>query len=51
MVWNDGAHNRVAIDTSSMHKPGSNKGLLADFTPLTDFDIERQYGTFSSADA
>lgn len=56
VVWNDGTHNRVAIDTSDMHVPSSDdspdiKGALEVFTPLTDFDIERQYGTFSAEDA
>lgn len=50
-MWNDGTHNRVAIDTSDMYELGSEEGLLADFTPLTDFDIERQFGTFSAVDA
>ena len=51
MVWHDGTRNRVAVDTSDMYPPGSDKGLLADFTPLADFDAERKWGTFSAADA
>ncbi|KAK9786061.1 hypothetical protein WJX73_002387 [Symbiochloris irregularis] len=55
VVWHDGTHNRVAIDTSDMHVPSPDdsphKGKLQDFVPLTDFDIERQYGTFSAEDA
>ena len=55
VVWHDGTHNRVAIDTSDMYDSSTddspNKGALENFTPLTDFDIERQYGTFSAEDA
>lgn len=50
-MWHDGTHHRVAIDTSALYPLGTHKGLLEDFTPLTDFDIERQYGTFSAEDA
>lgn len=50
VVWHDGTHWRAAIDTSDMHEPGSGKGLLADFKPLTNYKAERQYGTFSAQD-
>ena len=35
---------------SSSSSGGSSKGLLADFTPLADFAVERQYGVFSDRD-
>ena len=50
VVWHDGMHWRAAIDTSDMHEPGSGKGLLADFKPLTNYKAERQFGTFSPQD-
>ena len=50
VVWHDGSHWRAAIDTSDMYEPDSDKGLLKDFKPLTNYKIERQYGTFSSED-
>ncbi|GAB4814120.1 hypothetical protein N2152v2_001166 [Parachlorella kessleri] len=51
VVWHDGSAWRAAIDTSDMYEPGSDQGLLADFTPLTNYQAERQYATFSSEDA
>lgn len=33
-----------------MHEPGSGKGLLADFQPLTNYKAEHQHGTFSPQD-
>ena len=33
-----------------MHEPGSGKGLLANFVPLTNYKSERQHGTFSAQD-
>ena len=50
VVWHDGTHWRAAVDTSDMHEPGSGKGLLADFKPLTNYKAERQFGTFSAQD-
>lgn len=65
VVWHDGSTWRVALDTSDMYTTydsssssstdvtsSSNKpqGLLADFTPLADFAVERQYGVFSEQD-
>lgn len=33
-----------------MYEQGSDKGRLADFSPLTNYKTERQYGTFSAQD-
>lgn len=49
VVWNDGSLWRVALDTQEMDDSGA--GKLADFTPLTNYRIERKYGIFSSIDA
>jgi len=46
VVWHDGQHWRAAIDSSDMYMPGDGRGLLADFSPMTDFKTERQYATF-----
>jgi tripeptidyl-peptidase II len=51
VVWHDGDAWRAALDTSDLYEPGSDKGLLADFVPLTNYKLERQYGTFSAEDA
>lgn len=51
VVWNDGDKWLTALDTSDVYEPGSGKGLLADYTPLADFGLERQFGTFSAEDA
>lgn len=51
VVWHDGSHWLAALDTSDMYEPGSGQGLLADFTPMTNFRLKRQYGTFSAEDA
>ena len=45
VVWHDGERWRAAIDSSDLHAPGDGRGLLADFMPMTDFDVERQYAT------
>lgn len=45
VVWHDGERWRAAIDSSDLYAPGDGRGLLADFTPMTDFDVERQYAT------
>ena len=45
MVWHDGERWRAAIDSSDLYAPGDGRGLLADFAPMTDFDVERQYAT------
>jgi hypothetical protein len=44
-VWHDGERWRAAIDSSDLYAPGDGRGLLADFVPMTDFDVERQYAT------
>jgi tripeptidyl-peptidase-2 len=44
VVWHDGEAWRAAIDTSDLFEPGSGKGMLADFTPLTNYKAERQVG-------
>ncbi|KAK9809052.1 hypothetical protein WJX72_008467 [[Myrmecia] bisecta] len=51
VVWHDGTYWLAAIDTSEMYEEGSGAGLLADFKPMTNFEIERQYATFSAEDA
>ncbi|KAG0480500.1 hypothetical protein HPP92_011358 [Vanilla planifolia] len=50
VVWNDGEHWRVAIDSQSF-EDGSQLGKLADFCPLTNYRTERKYGIFSKLDA
>lgn len=50
VVWHDGTHWRAALDTQDMYEPGSGKGNLADFEPLTDYRTELKYGTFSKED-
>eukprot|EP00250_Pteridium_aquilinum_P012313 c20649_g1_i1 orf=679-4899(-) len=49
VVWNDGNVWRVALDTHELDDMGG--GKLADFTPLTNYRLERKYGIFSSVDA
>lgn len=39
VVWHDGEHWRAALDTSDMYEPGSGKGALADFTPMTNYKV------------
>ncbi|GIL86265.1 hypothetical protein Vretifemale_14673 [Volvox reticuliferus] len=51
VVWYDGSTWRAALDTSQLHEPGSGRGALADFKPLTNYALERQYGTFSELDS
>eukprot|EP00892_Ulva_mutabilis_P003276 jgi/Ulvmu1/131/UM001_0135.1 len=51
VVWHDGDAWRAAIDTHELHAPDSQEGLLADFTPMTNFRAARQYATFSALDA
>ena len=51
VVWNDGEMWRAAVDTSDMYGEEASKGHLADAPALTDFDAERQFGTFSAEDA
>ncbi|KAF3340242.1 tripeptidyl-peptidase 2 [Carex littledalei] len=50
VVWNDGEVWRVAVDTRSLDD-SPEKGKLADFTPLTNYRLERKYGIFSKLDA
>ncbi len=47
VVWNDGKVWRAALDTSEMYEAGSGAGALADFKPLTNFCLEREYRSFS----
>jgi tripeptidyl-peptidase-2 len=54
VVWHDGAAWRAALDTSDLHsdtEAAAGAGALAAAPALTDYNVERQYGTFSSADA
>jgi hypothetical protein len=51
VVWNDGEKWLAVLDTTEMNEEGSGKGLLAEQTPLADYALERQYGTFSREDA
>ena len=41
----------TAVTASSAPQSGRCLCRLADFHPLTDFDVEHEYGTFSAADA
>ena len=50
VVWHDGENWRAALDLSELEDE-EGKGALADFAPLTNFRIERKYGTFSAIDA
>ncbi|MCO5584159.1 hypothetical protein L7F22_038082 [Adiantum nelumboides] len=50
VVWNDGNVWRVALDTQELDN-ASGSGKLADFTPMTNYRLERKYGIFSSIDA
>ncbi|CAK0779170.1 hypothetical protein CVIRNUC_004710 [Coccomyxa viridis] len=50
VVWNDGKVWRAALDTSEMYEAGSGAGALADFKPLTNFCLEREYRSFSPQD-
>lgn len=49
IVWNDGEVWRVALDTQEMDESGG--GKLANFSPLTNYRLERKYGIFSNLDA
>lgn len=64
VVWNDGSTWLAAIDTSSMYDSDDKsiaatttardikkEGLLADFTPMTNFRAQRQWATFSPQDS
>jgi len=56
VVWHDGKVWRAALDTAELYdehsgEGGGEKGLLVDCPPLTNFAVERKYGTFSSLDA
>jgi hypothetical protein len=37
-------------DQQQQQQGGKRQGLLADFTPLADFKVERKYGKFSDQD-
>ncbi|CAM6096265.1 unnamed protein product [Calypogeia fissa] len=50
VVWHDGEVWRVALDTQDL-EGDTGSGKLADFSPLTNYRIERKYGTFSRLDA
>ena len=47
VVWHDGKVWRAALDTSEMYEAGSAAGALADFKPLTNFCLEREYRSLS----
>ena len=47
VAWNDGKVWRAALDTSEMYEADSGGGALADFKPLTNFCLEREYRSFS----
>jgi tripeptidyl-peptidase-2 len=64
VVWNDGSTWLASIDTSDMYddsgdectaasttKNTKKEGLLADFTPMTNFRTQRQWATFSPQDS
>lgn len=51
VVWNDGVKWLSAVDTSDMYAHDSDQGRLEDYTPMTDFNVDRQYATFSAEDA
>ncbi|KAI5070002.1 hypothetical protein GOP47_0014345 [Adiantum capillus-veneris] len=50
VVWNDGNVWRVALDTQELDN-ASGSGKLVEFTPMTNYRLERKYGIFSSIDA
>ncbi|CAN8274352.1 unnamed protein product [Cochlearia groenlandica] len=50
VVWHDGEVWRVALDTQTLEED-PDCGKLADFSPLTNYRIERKYGVFSRLDA
>ncbi|KAG9441237.1 hypothetical protein H6P81_017091 [Aristolochia fimbriata] len=50
VVWNDGHVWRVALDTQSL-EDNQEHGKLADFSPLTNYKLERKFGIFSKLDA
>ncbi|KAJ6386456.1 hypothetical protein OIU78_016376 [Salix suchowensis] len=50
VVWHDGEFWRAALDTQSL-EDDSDCGKLANFVPLTNYRIERNYGVFSKLDA
>ncbi|KAL9240459.1 hypothetical protein vseg_014675 [Gypsophila vaccaria] len=50
VVWHDGEHWRVALDTQGLENE-PDQGKLSDFVPLTNFRIERKFGVFSKLDA
>ena len=51
VVWNDGEKWVAAVDTSDLYVPDSDEGKLADYSPLTDFDKQHKFATFSAEDA
>ncbi|XP_047941197.1 tripeptidyl-peptidase 2 isoform X1 [Salvia hispanica] len=50
VVWHDGEVWRAALDTQNLEDEAG-CGKLANFVPLTNYRIERKYGTFSKLDA
>ena len=50
VVWHDGNHWRAALDTSEIES-FEPKVAFADFIPMTNFKLERQYATFSAFDS
>lgn len=51
VVWHDGEKWVAALEKSDMYEAGSGEGLLADFVPMTNFRVGRQYSTFSADNA
>lgn len=46
----NGSSSTDASSSSKKGESGKQQGLLADFTPLADFAVERKYGLFSEQD-
>ncbi|CAG9460207.1 unnamed protein product [Pedinophyceae sp. YPF-701] len=52
VVWKDGEGCwQGAVDTADLYAEGSGEGALGDFSPMTDFDVKRQWAVFSPTDS
>jgi hypothetical protein len=49
-MYPDYSSSSSSADTDEQQQSPKKQGLLADFTPLADFKVERQYGKFSEQD-